>query len=401
MKILQVIPSFAPAWRHGGPIHALYGLTRQLARLGHQVTVMTTNVHGPDVLDVPLERPVWLDGVAALYFPVEQPRWWCFSRRLAHALQRHVEDFDLVHVHSIFLWPTTVASFWCRRYGVPYILRPAGSLDPVCLTKPYDPWWLSLASRVKKAVYLNTIGRMDLNRASAIHFTSEEEMEAARPLKLRPPGFVVPLGIEPEEMAKAPVSLKLRKRYPQLQGKKIVLFLSRFDRKKGLDLLIEALSQLLESRNDFAFVLAGSGTSEYQAEVAARIKRSGLQERTVSLGSVEGQEKWSLLREADVFVLPSHRENFGVAVVEAMAVGLAVVISNGVNISRDVKNAGAGLVTGLDSGDIAAAVDHLLANDHLRRKMGQKGRALVRRQFTVEHVAHQTVRMYEDVLVAA
>ena len=128
MNVLHVIPSFAA--RYGGPIVAAVGLTRELARRGHKVSVATTNVDGPGELDVPLGRPVSMDGVDVWYFPIQRPRWYHFSAPMGRALRRLVRESDVVHIHSVFLWPTTVAAFWCRRLGVPYLVHVAGSLDP-------------------------------------------------------------------------------------------------------------------------------------------------------------------------------------------------------------------------------------------------------------------------------
>lgn len=398
MKILHVIPTFAPAWQHGGPIQEVLGLTRELVRQGQAVTVMTTNVNGSGILDVPVECPVFMDGVEVWYFPVEHPRWWYFSRSLGRALRQQVKRFDLVNIHSIFLWPTTIAAFWCRRYQVPYIIRPAGALDPICLTKSYDRWWVSLNSRVKKQIYLNTLGRMDLEHASAIHFASQAEMEAARPLNLRAPTFIVPSGVDSSVLEVKSALPQRRERYPQLKGKKMVLFLSRLDPKKGLDLLISALGELAGRRKDFAFVLAGSGTKSYEAKVAALVKEQGLGEHTVFVGLVEGKAKWQILREADVFVLPSYRENFGVAVVEAMAAGIPVVISNRVNIHKEIVQAGAGVVTDLNPKEIGVAVEQLLGDGELRREMGKRGSKLVRERFTWEKVTKEMVCKYENIL---
>jgi len=398
MKILHVIPSFAPAWRYGGPIYAAQALTRELARQGHEVVVMTTNIDGPNVLDVPLGRPVLMDDVKVWYFPVERPRWWCFSRPLGRALQAQVKHFDLVDIHSIFLWPTTVAAFLCQRWGVPYVIKPSGALDPTCLNKSYDKKWVSLSSRAKKWFYFKTLGKVDLGRASAVHFMSQDEMEAARPLRLRPPGFVVPLGVECGQLEEESTSLRLRERYPQLDGKKVVLFLSRLDPIKGLDLLIPALGDLALRRSDFVFALAGSGNSAYEAHVAALVKRHGIRDRTVFLGFVQGEVKRSLLREADLFVLSSYHESFSIAIVEAMAAGLPVIVSDQASIWREVSRAGAGLVAGLEPKEIAAAVDLLLEDDNLRKEMGRKGARLVSEQFGLAKVVKDLVQVYGQII---
>jgi glycosyltransferase involved in cell wall biosynthesis len=397
MKLLHVIPAFAPAWRYGGPVYAADGLTHELARLGHEVSVMTTNIDGAGVLDVPLGRPVLRDGVETWYFPVEPPRWWCFSRPLGHAIRRQARDFDVVHIHSMFLWPTSVAAFWCQKRGVPYVIKPAGSLDPVCFGRTYDGSWNSLVSKAKKLAYLKIRGRADLEGASAIHFTSQTEMEAARYLKLTPPGIVVPMGVHIDEIGETLETLRLRDRYQQLRERKVILYLSRLDRKKGLHVLIAALSDLVRKRKDFALVIAGGGTATYEAEVVALIKTAKLDDRTVFCGFVQGRDRWALLREADLFVLPSFRENFGLAIVEAMAAGVPVVISSGVNIHREISEGRAGLVTDPEPTQMAAAIEHLLADDDARREIGQNGVRLVRSRFTWERAGRELVHAYETI----
>ena len=396
MRVLHVIPSFAA--RYGGPIVAVQGLTKELARQGHDVTVMTTNLDGPGVLDVPVNSAVAMDGVEVWYFPVERPRWHHFSRPLGRALRERVGEFDIVHVHSVFLWPTTIGAYWCRRRGVPYLISPHGSLDPVTMAKPYDSWWVSLTSRAKKWTYLKTIGRLDLNGASGIHFTSRADLESGGGLRLRPRGYILPLAVDPSDVTELDKGLQLRQKYLGLKGKKLVLFLSRLDPKKGLDILFSALADLSARRDDFALAVAGSGTAAYERRVASLVRDRGLQEMVVFLGFLQGADKWSVLLECDVFVLPSHHENFGVAVVEAMAAGLPVVISDRVNIHQEVEAAGAGVVTGLDPKQVAAAVDKLLSDEGLRREMGAAGASLVRERFSWDVAARKIAQAYQDIV---
>lgn len=398
MKVLHVIPSFAPAWRYGGPIVAAVGLTKELARQGHTVAVMTTNIDGPRDLDVPLGRPVDMDGVEVRYYAVQRPRWYCFSRPLAVALMERLGSYDIVHIHSIFLWPTTVAAFWARRHGVPYMIHAIGSLDETTLRKPYAPWPTSLSSRFKKWAYMTTLGRFDIDRASAIHFTSRADMEAGRALNVRPPGYVLPLGVDPDVGGRTPPGAPIRERYPELQDKRIVLFLGRLDPIKGLDILVQALGALAPTRSDFALVLAGSGSNAYESHLTSLVAGHGLQDRTIHLGLVEGNDKWSLLREADIFVLPSYHESFGMAVVEAMAAGVPVVVSDSVNIHEDVSTYGAGMVTALDADQVAGAVEKLLNDGSLRSQMGAAGRALARDRYSWERAAGVIVKAYETIV---
>ena len=130
MRVLHIIPNFAPTWRYGGPVVAADGLTRTLAKLGHEVTVFTTNIDGDGILDVPTARPVNRDGVRVWYFPVQRPRWYFFSRQLAQAIRDGVGDFEIVHIHMLFLWPTTVGSFCAGRGGSLTLFTPLDCLIP-------------------------------------------------------------------------------------------------------------------------------------------------------------------------------------------------------------------------------------------------------------------------------
>ena len=398
MRILHVIPSFAPAWRYGGPIFAAWGMTRALARKGHDINVMTTNIDGPGVLDVPLCHPVEMDGVEVRYYPVERPRWYCFSRPLCKALREQVESYDLVHIHSIFLWPTTVAAYWSRRRKVPYIVHPAGALDTIFKSKQYENRFNGLLGNGKKWLYMKTLGRLDLDRASGIQYTSKIDMEVNQRLDLCAPGYLLPLGVDQRPKLVNATKSTLRGNYPKLMDKKIVLFLSRLAPNKGLDILLKALRELATRRSDFVLVVAGEGTTSYKREVAGLIREHGHEDRTILLGFVNGDEKWSILNEADIYVLPSHHENFPVAVVEALASGLPVVISNRVMLHQEIENAGAGLVTSLEPTEVAAATETLLESNNLRMRMGAAGEALVRERYDWDVVADKTIDVYNNIV---
>jgi glycosyltransferase involved in cell wall biosynthesis len=174
----------------------------------------------------------------------------------------------------------------------------------------------------------------------------------------------------------------------------MVLFLSRLDPKKGLDILIPALAKLAQRRDDFTLVLAGSGDEAYTSQVQHLVTAYGLHNRTIFPGFVQGEEKWQLLREADVFVLPSYQENFGIAVVEALTAGLPVIISHRVNICREIVEAGAGLVTDLVPETLASTIDQLLSHPSLRQEMGQKGRQLASARFSWDASVSEMQRVY-------
>lgn len=398
MNVLHVIPSFAPAWRYGGPIVAALGLTRELARQGHTVSVATTNIDGPGELDVPLCEPVPIDDITCWYFPVQHPRWYHFSAPMGRALKRLVRQSDIVHIHSVFLWPTTAAAFWCRRFGVPYLVRTAGFLDPASMSKRYEGRRASVASRTKKWLYLKTLGRRDIGGAAGLHFTSEAELESALRLRRSPKGYVIPLGVDAPPVLGPDGLAGVLRRHPQLQGRKIVLFLSRLDPIKGLDILITALGSLANTRDDFSLIIAGSGHARFETHLRTLIDQHGLSGRTVLTGMVGPEDKWPLLSVADVFALPSHHENFGVAVVEAMASGTPVVVSDRVGIHREISAARAGLVTRLEPAELSRAIGRLLDNPGAREQMGRAGEALATQKYSWERAASDVGRLYEDIV---
>jgi len=421
VKVLHVIPAVAA--RYGGPSEAIRGMCRALARQGQKVTIFTTNNDGPVDLNVPLDHPVVVDGVEIRYFQVQRPRSYVFSLPLAKALKEEVRRFDLVHIHSIFNWPIIPAAFFCRKFGVPYIVRPCGILDPVPLKKAYESGWIPIGMDLKqrylrrkyfkgrylksiyqrrhylkKTLYLIVVEKRNLEGAAAIHFTSKGETTATEPYGIGAPGFIVPLGVDLNEIPDESGLESFKTKYPNLDGKKIVLFLSRLDAKKGLDLLIPALGKLVSNHYNLVFVLAGSGPARYEGEVRKLLHGYGMTEHTIMTGFVEGRTKWSIFREADIFVLPSYHENFGVAAVEAMSVGIPVVISDQVGIHEEVSKAGAGLVVSQNSEELTQAIAKLLDSAVLRERMGMEARQLVERKFSWEQGAEILSCVYEDVL---
>ena len=390
MRILHVIPSFAPAWRYGGPVRAAYEMCRALAQRGHDVTVMTTDIDGDGRLTVPTDRPVAMDGFKARYFPIGSPRGWCYSRELGAALDAEVASFDAVHIHSMFLYPTTAASRSCARHGVPYLLRPAGSLDPVCLEHRYEPGLRSMMSRLKKAAYFRLGGLQEVNRAHALHFTSRSERERSADPRFRAAGITIPLGVRPEESLPGHWDALLRR----AEGRKILLYLSRLDPKKGLDVLIPALSKLAARRSDFLLAVAGDGAPGERGRLEATVAAAGLEDRVVLLGRVDDRAKWSLFEAADVFILPSHHENFGLAAAEALAAGVPCILSRGVAIAADAAVAGAAVDIPLTREALAGAIERLLDDDALRARMGAAGRAMAARQYSWPEVARRLEEMY-------
>ena len=386
MRILHVIPSLAA--RDGGPAKVVVEMCREITRRGAEAEIYTTNLDGRGVLDVPLGKPVVQGGVQVTYFPVGLSNFYKISWPLTVVLKATVPRYDAVHIHSLYQFPSTVAAYYCRRYGVPYIVRPHGTLDP----------FLFRRHRARKWLYEVAFERRNLRQAAAVQFTSEEEsiLAATHGLRLRP--AVAPLGVD---LDYSPLRISrgaLGERWPETIGKRVLLYLGRINFKKGLDLLAQSFGRLARERADVHLLIAGPDSDGYAAKVRLLLSDQGVLDRTTFTGMVEGDAKAAALAESTMFVLPSYTENFGIAVVEAMAAGLPVVISNRVNIWREIDAAHAGLVVNTDAGEVADAMRALLATPERAAKMGRNGKNLAREQFSWESAGTRLMELYAGVI---
>jgi len=329
------------------------------------------------------------DKVPVLYAAVQfQPLR--ISLPLARYLNRYVKSFDIVHVHGLYRFPPTYAASIARRAQVPYIIRPHGALDPYLYAK-------SSRSVSLKRLYERWFDFPNLNAASAIHYTSEEERRRASFLEIRAPSFVIPNGLSWERYRNLPPRGWLRA-HVGIGESPIVLFLGRLHFKKGLDLLIPAFDAVRRALPSARLVIVGPENDSYGENVRRWVVERHLHHAVHFVGHLEGPDVIRAYVDSDVFVLPSYTENFGMTVVEAMACRLAVVISDQVNIHEDVACASAGLVTRCDAGELAQALITLLSDVGRRRALGAAGRKLVRENYTWTTVVEKLTREYEAVL---
>lgn len=362
MRILHVVPTYFPARRYGGPIVAVHGLCKALVARGHDVQVMTTNVDGPHRLDVSTDRAVNLDGVQVRYFPSAIPRLY-WSSQMQRALRQEAGSFDLIHIHAVYLWPGVAAARAARRAKVPYVISPRGMLVPELIQRK---------SGVVKKLWLSVVERRGFKHASGIHFTSQPEWDDALRVGLPLPSpFVVSNGVD----------LPARPHVPR--DDRTLVFVGRITWKKGLDRVIEALPRLPAVR----LVIVGNDEEDLKSSLLALAERIGVADRVEFRGPLYGPAKDEALARAALFVLLSTNENFGNAVLEALAMETPAVLSEGVGLASAVVAAGAGVI-GLD--DVLA----LLEDEQRRTEMGRRGRALVESQFAWSAVAEQMEEAY-------
>lgn len=383
LKILQLVHTLDPSV--GGVAAAVLGLSRGMADRGHQVEIV--------VLDDPAAPWVPNAGlpVHALGVGLTSYR---YSKKLMPWLRQHGGEYDIVIVNGI--WQYLSFAAW-RRYAnsaVPYFVFPHGMLDP---------WFKETfpLKHFKKWLYWPWADYRVLRDAAAVIFTAEEERLLARKSfwLYRVHEEVSPLGVE----SAAPASSESREnffhRFPQLRNKRILLFLGRLHPKKGCDLLIEALAQT--AGDSFSLVLAGPDQVGWQTVLQKRVDDLNLQSRVVFTGMLEGEMKQAALAVADAFVLPSHQENFGMAVVEALAVGLPVLISNRINIWREVDQDGAGYVESDDfSGTLRLLNRWIAAPQTVREGMRANARRCFEQRFEINRAVNSLLAVLNESLSA-
>jgi glycosyltransferase involved in cell wall biosynthesis len=357
MKILRIIPSVNP--RGGGPIEGVRQITPLLAGLGHETEVVSLDCQADPWLK---DFPTVVHGLG--------PGWssYRYAPRLIPWLRIHAREYDVVIVHG--LWQYTSFGTWQALRGskTPYFVYTHGMLDP----------WFKRAypfKHLKKCLYWPWAERRVLRDAHAVLFTSEEERRQAGTSfsSYRCREAVINYGTSMPFGDPAALRHRFLESYPALAGKKLLLFLSRIHPKKGCDLLIKAFAQVVSTDPRLHLVMAGPNDSGWQADLECLAQKLGVADRVTWTGMLSGESKWGAFYAADAFVLPSHQENFGIAVAEALACGLPVLISDKINIWREIIADGAGLVAEDTEAGIARLLQDWLAltpnaRDTMRRQ---------------------------------
>lgn len=386
MKILHVIANLSP--RFGGPPKACLEMACAQAKLDHEVCICTTNQDGPGILPVPINQEVVENGVRIQYFQVQSPRSFCFSLPLMQYLRKIIQNYDVVHLHSVYLFPIAVAGYLCIKYKVPYVFAPHGALDP----------YLYNRHRYRKAIAEKVYHDYIVKNASIIHFITKDEQILAEKYCFGVRGCVVPIGLNVDSYIYKISQNSILSRFPELNGKKIILFLGRINFKKGLDILVDAFAAVAGELKDVHLLLAGPDDDGYGKKVASWLKNKNIMEKATFAGMLLGNEKLEAFHRSSVFVLPSYSENFGISVLEAMACGLPVIVSDKVNLWPDIVEAGAGLVAPCDAVAFSRKLMDVLCDEELARRLGGNGISFVRGKFSWGDIAARLLSVYSSLL---
>ena len=367
---------------------SVHNLNKWLVKKGVDVTVYTTDIDIPE--NTPRAEEVDIDGVKVFYFPASFPKQWEYSKELHKQLARNVRNFDLVHITSIFLAASTLGAYYAKKFKKPYVISPRGNLMKEPLEKK---------GSLKKKLYISFIEERNLTDADAVHFTVEKEREEYEDAGLTTKkALIIPNGLDINDLETNIPSGAFRKKIGISEDKKIVLFLSRINWKKGLDTLIPAFAQVIKKEPNSVLVIAGGDDKGYKKKVERWVNKHKVKDKVLFTGMILGDDKISALRDSDVFVLPSYSENFGMAVIEAMRFRLPVIVTKNVGVAPYVKQNEAGFVVEKNVEEVAIAVMRILGNKKLAQEMGERGRNVVEDKFAMPKIAEKWVEAYNSLI---
>lgn len=367
MKVLHVTPSFAR--RDGGPSETLRGLVPELEKLGVDVHTLTTD-KGVDDSDRDFAAKSNVTIVRA-----RQPRSWNFAPGIVAPLWKRARDYDVVHIHSVNSFTTTVAMVVARLRRVPYVLEPHGAFDAYHMRE----------GRSKKRFYNSVVDRFGFGGLSGVLTSSRRERTDAAEV-LAAVNFELPLGVD-ERLFELD-----RRSAPTTSA----LFLGRIAKKKRLDLVLRGLA-LMDPQHRPRLVVAGPIGDDIDYDPQGLAESLGVSDSVDFVGPVDAARRADLLSSSDFFVLPSEDESFGVAVAEAMAAGCCVVASAEVGIAEEAEQNGALVLTRLDPHHLGEVLTGLVGEPRRAESVGARGRAYARERFLWSNSARHAFDAYSSV----
>jgi glycosyltransferase involved in cell wall biosynthesis len=372
LKLLHILPSVNP--NGGGPMEGVRQRGLRLQQLGHSVEVVTLDDPQAGFLE---EFPLRVHALGP------SNSGYGYNRKLVPWLSANARAFDAVIINGLWQYHSFGAWRVLTKIGVPYYIFTHGMLDP----------WFKRAypfKHIKKWLYWPWAEYRVLRDARAVLFTSEEERVQARQSfwLYRATEQVVAYGTSAPPDNSAELRGKYVAAHPELRGQRVLLFLGRIHEKKGCDLLIQAFAGVAAAESNLRLVIAGPDQTGWTSRLKEMARELGVSDRISWPGMLRDEAKWGAFYCAEAFVLPSHQENFGIAVAEALGCGVPALVSDKVNIWREIESSAAGLV----APDTVAGTTHMLREwlsltAEERQLMGQRARELFRGRFTVDAMA--------------
>ena len=388
MKILQVISYFYPAWPYGGPGKLVYDLSKRLTALNHKVTVLSTdaysenkrrgNVKIPQLKNLNLKIFKNFSNFLAFRFKFFLPL------SAYSATTKDLKNYDIIHLHEFFTFYAVTVSYFAHLYKIPYLVSAHGTLDSFHLRH-----LLFL-----KRLFMILFGNRIIINADGFIAATPDEIEEYVSLKVHKEKIsYIPNGVDLSEFADLPPKGSFRKKIKLASTVKLILYLGRINKLKGLNVLLEAFTKLSE-KIDCRLVIAGSDDG-YLTEFKADAKRKGCLNSIIFPGILSGREKLEAYTDCDVFMYPSPSEGFSIAVLEAAAAGLPLVITTGCKFPQVAENK-AGIIVKPNKNSFFQALLKILTSQRLSKSMGKNARHLVRQNYSIDKMAIKLISCYKN-----
>ena len=387
MRILQMIPAFYPAMAYGGTVAVAYHLSRELARRGHEVTVYTSD--SLDKYHRQKSRISEVDGIKVYYFktPSNRLAWnrLVFTPGMRLRLSKEIKNFDIIHLHGFRNFQNIPAHHYAKKYNIPYVIQAHGSLPRIIkkqrLKKLYDLVW----------------GNKILKDASKVIALTRTEAEQYKKMGVDEDKIeIMPNGIDLSEYENLPEKGEFRKKYSISDDEKIILYLGRLHKIKGVDLLVKAFADLIKELDDVRLVIAGPDDG-FLSTLKGQIEDLKIGAKILFTGPLYERDKLEAYVDADIYVLPSVYETFPVTVLEACACGTPVIVTDMCGIA-DVVDGKVGHVVGYDKDQLRDVIIKIFSDEGSRRRFGEEGRRLVGEEFSWDKVVRKIEGVYETTL---
>lgn len=389
MKILHVTTAFKPSWETGGTCRVAYELCRELVQAGHDVTVFTTD-RGMNRVDGPKNRARYVDGIRVFYFS-NLSNWMAMKMKivtpyhLPAVAAREIGGFDIIHLHEHRTLMACIVGTYARWHDIPYVVQAHGSILP-----------LFRKQRLKQ-IFDHLWGTRILQDASAvIALNCFEESQYVRIGVPRGRVRIIPNGIRISEFEKLPKKGTFRARHGIETEWPMVLYLGRVSWTKGLDLLLKAFTYVREEFERAILVIAGPDDG-FLTDVRREIVLLGIEDDVIVTGPLYNEDKLEALVDADVHVLPSRHEMFPLTVLESLACGTPVILTDRCGIAELIDDVG-GIVTPFDANRLAEALLTMLTQEDKRETFAKRGKSLVIGRFQWSDIANATVDVYGECL---
>ncbi len=390
MRILQVIPYFAPAWDYGGPVRVAYSMSKELVRIGHEVTVYTT-----DALSATKRTGInqeIIEGIKIKRFP---NLWNRLAYRdkifvpsnMSHEINNEIAHFDIIHMHEYRTLQNLMVYPYARRYDIPYLLQAHGAI-PFLGNK-----------QMLKFIYDKFYGKNLLRDAAKLIALTPIEVGQFNDKGVSKNRIVtIPNGIDLAEFKNLPERGKFKSEHGLRADEKVVLYLGRINRIKGLAFLVKAFAALSKEVASVRLVIIGPDEN-YLNELTALARRLALKDRIIFKGPIYGSDRIGPYVDADVCVLPSVYDTFPVSVLEALACGTPVIVSSNCGIA-EIIHARSGYAVANDISILKDTMARILTNPTLANKLGENGKKLVTETYNWSHIARMMEQVYLEVKAA-